>query len=132
MEHIFKTKEDNNTEMYFCLRGNEDFVDDNNRPRVSDPKSSNIAAKCVQNKKPKHFGSSSQYYRFYIKISPTGEVFNPIQYHKIPDKKTNIVNQVCKTEWTFKEVNKVLFDKYIHFLNTSNIAWLKDIERDTK
>lgn len=132
MEHIFRTKQDNDTEIYFCLKGNEDFIDEYNRPRIEDGTSSHVAAKSVQNKKPKHFGSASQYHRYYIKISPNGEVYNPIHYHKIPDRKSNMINQVCKTEWAFKEVNKVLFDKYIQFLNTSNIAWLKDIERDTK
>lgn len=133
MEHIFRTADTNNsTELYFCLRGDEDFIDDNDRPRINDPHSTKIAAKSIQNKKPKHFGSSSQYHRYYIKLSPTGEVYNPIHYHRIKDKKHNIVNQICKNEWTFKEVNKVLFDKYIQFLNTSNISWLKEIERDTK
>lgn len=132
MEHIFRTKQDNSTEMYFCLRGKEDFIDDSDRSRISDPDSPDIAAKCVQNKRPKHFGSASQYYRYYIKLSPNGDVYNPIHYHKVVEKKHNIVNQVCKTEWSFKEVNKMLFDKYIQFLNTSNISWLRDIERDTK
>jgi hypothetical protein len=133
MEHIFKTKPDNVAEMYFCLKGNEDFVDENSRSRISDPNSKNVAAKCTQNKKPKHFDSASQYYRYYIKVSPTGEVYNPIQYlGSFKDKKHNIVNQVCKTEWAFKEVNKNLFDKYIQFLNTANISWLREVERDTK
>lgn len=133
MEHIFRTNTtDNHAEMFFCLKGHEDFLDDHNRPRISDPDSEHIVAKCIQNKKPKHFNSASQYYRYYIKLSPSGEIYNPIQYHKIKDKKNNIVNKVCKTEWLFKEVNKALFDKYTQFLSTMNIAWLKDIERDTK
>jgi hypothetical protein len=132
MEHIFRAKQDKDVEMYFCLRGNEDFIDDNDRSRLSDPSSPHVVAKCIQNKKPKHFGSVSQYYRYYIQMSPTGEVYNPIQYHKIKDKKHNIITQVCKTEWAFKEVNKIIFDKYLQFLNTMNLAWLKEIERDTK
>jgi len=133
MEHIFRTKPDITTEMFFCLKGSEDFLDENNKARVSDPNSKHIAAKCIQNKKPKHFDSVGQHYRYFIKISPTGEAYNPIPYlSAFKDKKHNIIHQVCKTEWAFKEVNKILFDKYVEFLNTQNISWLREVERDTK
>jgi hypothetical protein len=36
-----------------------------------------------------------------------------------------------KPEWEFKETNEVVFNKYINFLRTKNIAWLNNAERES-
>jgi hypothetical protein len=38
--------------------------------------------------------------------------------------------KIGKNEWSFKSVNKDIFDKYVNFLRTKNIAWLNNAERD--
>lgn len=130
MDHIFRTKNHIANEMYFCLKGYEDFIDELGHARINNHESKHIVAKCVQSKRPKHLNSHGQHYRYYIKISAKHEAYNPIQYFKFENNTKDLVNQVCKNEWVFKEVNKTIFDKYIQFLNTKNIAWLREVERD--
>ena len=36
-----------------------------------------------------------------------------------------------RPEWQFKETTKQVFDKYINFLKTKNVAWLNNAERDS-
>jgi hypothetical protein len=36
-----------------------------------------------------------------------------------------------RPEWEFKETTKQVFDKYINFLKTKNVAWLNNAERDS-
>lgn len=131
--HLFSTTTTNNhsSYKYYSIRGREDFFDDEGLPRINSEENEFLAAKSVQNKKPKHFNSTANHYRFYIKIFPNGKVYNPIDYFKIKDKDPDrLVNSICKDGWAFKEVNKATFDKYIQFLNTLNLAWLKEVERD--
>ena len=120
--------------MYYCLSGNEDFIDDQNNPRINKENDPRVVAKAVQNKKSKHITESVSYYRYYLKTNPNLEIFNPIEYHSsIKEKKLfSHVHAVCKNTWTFKEVDKSLFDKYIIFLKTKNIQSLRDIERQLK
>ena len=68
--------------------GSEDYLDDLNDPRVNAENDASVVAKALQSKKPKHFGDTTVHYRFYVKINPNFELFNPIEYHSsITDKK---------------------------------------------
>lgn len=131
---IFNSTSSEHKELFYGLIGQEDFIDENGDPRIEDPSSDKIAAKSVQNKKPKHFGSSENYYSFFIKTTPNVELYNPIQLlSPIENKRQyNFVDGVCKEKWSFKEVSKITFDKYVMFLKTKNISWLKDAQRDLK
>jgi hypothetical protein len=114
--------------------GSEDYLDDLNDPRVNAENDARVVAKALQSKKPKHFGDTTVHYRFYVKINPNFELFNPIEYHSsITDKKLfSHINSVCKQSWEFKEVDRSIFDKYILFLKTKSIQTLRDIERHIK
>jgi hypothetical protein len=133
-DHIFTVKKETDAEQFYCLFGLEDFIDAEGCPRIRDADSPQISAKKIQNKKPKHFNSTSQYFRYYIKCDPNNKLFNPIKiYSSVSNKpKSKFVDKVCKSEWSFKEVDKFIFDKYIQFLLTKNISWLKEAERDSK
>lgn len=134
-EYIFRSKQNDDQDgLYYCLSGNEDFIDDQNNPRINKENDPRVVAKAVQNKKSKHITESVSYYRYYLKTNPNLEIFNPIEYHSsIKEKKLfSHVHAVCKNTWTFKEVDKSLFDKYIIFLKTKNIQSLRDIERQLK
>lgn len=132
--HIFISKSNTDKSNFYCLKGYEDFIDDEGFPRVKDEDSQSIAAKKVLNKKSKSFNNEQQHFSHYIKCNPSNELFNPIQLHSsIKDKSSNnFIDKTCKSEWTFKEVDKHIFNKYIRFLLTGNISWLKDAERDMK
>ncbi len=131
---IFNTTSNESKELLYGLMGQEDFIDDNGDPRIQDPSSDKIAAKCIQNKKPKHFTNSDNHYSFFIKATPNVELYNPVQLlSPIENKRQyNFIDGVCKDKWSFKEVSKITFDKYVMFLKTKNLSWLKDAQRDLK
>jgi hypothetical protein len=133
-DHIFKTPSPIVSNRFYCLSGQEDFIDDEGNPRIEQEEDPRVSAKATQTKRPKHFKDTSNYYRYYIKMNPNLEIYNPIQiYSSIKDKsKFAHINSVCKSIWTFKEVDISIFTKYITFLNTKNIQSLKDIERQIK
>ena len=117
-------------EDFYCLIGQEDFSDSEQLPRSKED-DSKVCAKRIQNKKSKHFEGGTIGYRYYIKISPELILFNPIKLNSsVKDKpKFHHINKICKSEWIFKEVDFSIFNKYLNFLKTSDIKWLKDAER---
>lgn len=122
-------------EKYYCSFGSEDFLDEDNLPRTNDANSENIVAKITCTKKPKHFNDKVKYNRYYIKMSPNLELYNPVQLHTQESRnKTQLkhINKTCKSSWLFKEVDKSVFDKYLLFLKTKNMHTFKDIERQLK
>jgi hypothetical protein len=131
---IFSPKSNSDVEMFYCLRGKEDFIDDDGNSRVESQDSDNIAAKCTQNKKPKSFSNNEYQYSYYIRTTPNSSLFNPIELlSPIKNKREfDFIDGVCKNKWMFKEVSKITFDKYLKFLNTKMVSWLKDAERDLK
>jgi hypothetical protein len=133
-DFIFNSKPSDISEMFYCLKGKEDFIDTNGNPRVSDKDSDIIAAKCIQNKKSKSFQAASNNYSYYIRTTPNAALFNPIEkLSPIKDKRQfDFIDSTCKDKWMFVEVGKTTFDKYIKFLVTKNISWLKEANRDLK
>lgn len=123
-----------NEEMLFVLKGYEQFLDDEGNPRTEDVNSPHIAAKCVKNKKSKHFQQNSYYYTFYIRSTPNDTLYNPVTiYSPIENKRQfDFIDKVCKDKWSFKEVSHSTFKKYVEFLKTKSLSWLKDAERDLK
>lgn len=133
-ESIFRmTKTDNIETKLYCLKGCEDFIDDEGYARSNNETSQDVVAKSVKNKKSKHFGNKNNA-AYYIKSNPSLQLYNPIEYAcPVKDKdKYNFINSTCKETWSFREVTPQIFDKYITFLNTKNISWLKAAERELK
>lgn len=131
---IFNPKNQDSTEQLYCLIGKEDFIDEEGYPRLNDSESDNVVAKSIQNKKGKNIVSSQNYCTYFLRISPNLKLYNPInRLSPVKDKRQyNFIDSVCKEKWMFKEVNKQTFDKYLTFLKTKNISWLKDAERELK
>lgn len=129
---IFQNNTQQHEDKFFAIIGHEDYLDADGSPRVNDASSPKVAAKMVFSKKSKHFSSNKSYARYYIKIDPNDNLFNPRKIHSsITDKKNfNFINEVCKDSWIFKEVTPQIFNKYITFLKTHNLAWLKEAQRD--
>lgn len=131
--HIFTTNSTSIDTKFFCLKGQEDFIDENGFARMSQD-SDKVSAKIISDKKPKHFNSTTNYLSYYIKASPSMDLFNPVELLcPVKDKDNyNFINAKCKESWSFYQVTKQTFDKYITFLNTKNLSWLKAAERDIK
>ena len=134
MTNIFHSQNTNVEEQYFCLAGQEDFLDENGFPRVSNKDDGRVAAKIAMNKRPKQVTANQIYKSYFIKVNPALNVYNPVQHLIfVKDKNTNqFINAVCKNEWTFIEVDINLFNKYLYFLQTGNSKLIKNIERDLK
>lgn len=136
MTNIFNPNPVNNEETYYCSYGKADFIDQEGLPRTEDKNHEDIIAKIVRNKKPKHFSNTKQYSRFYLKVSPNMELYNPIKLHStLSDNNTTEfkhINKVCKDSWLFHEVDENLFNRYLLFIKTKNMQTFKDIERQLK
>lgn len=113
---------------YYTLNGEHDFLDEDGFPRIQNPESVKVYAKCLRNKLAKSFRANSQF-RFYICVEGSNRPFNPIKNNAIPEP-NQFVNRVCKDSARFTEVNQAVFQKYLEFLKTKNTRWLVDIERE--
>jgi hypothetical protein len=124
---IFCSKPSDNDQKFFCLKGQEDFLDENGNPRISDSKSTRILAKITNTKKSKDI-TAKNYQTYMIMFEANNKPYNPINSEIQNNYK--FVNSVCKQTSFFKEVNQEVFNKYVKFLNTHSLSWLKEIERD--
>lgn len=107
------------TEYYYCIFGEHDFIDQDNNPRMN-KESPKTLAKSVD-------GESQT--RYFIKVGTHGRIYNPMGMYT-EGNEAKFLAKIGKNEWSFKSVNKEIFDKYINFLRTKNIAWLNNAERD--
>jgi len=107
------------TYQFYTMLGEHDFIDSSNKPQVK-KESSKVVAKSV---------SKNGNNKFYIKIGTYGRIFNPIGLFS-EGKNEKFIAKIGKKEFEFKEVNQKVFDLYLNFLSTKNIAWLNNAERE--
>lgn len=104
---------------YYTIIDKEDYLDENNNPRIkadSDPRI--CAKKIISNSKLK----------FLIKIDNSGKFYNPLS--PVSSIKNLKLMSSISLEHKFKEVNYKTFDMYISFLRSKNQAWLNNAERE--
>jgi hypothetical protein len=124
--------------IYYTIVGEEDFLDSDGNGIISDPTSDKIFAKAINNKKPRDLIKNSSNlnkmsYRFFIKTNPESQLFNPKQLYTVSDpNRLGFVDSKCKDGWSFKEVSRSAFDKYLLFLKTQSVKWLKEAQREIK
>lgn len=124
-EYIFtqqpKTQKASNTRIvhFYTMLGDHDFIDKDNRPRSND-ENNKVVAKSVETKNNT---------KYFIKIGTYGKVFNPIGMFS-EGNNNKFLAKIGRKEWEFKEVNPKIFDLYLNFLTTKNIAWLNNAERE--
>jgi uncharacterized protein YigE (DUF2233 family) len=114
-----KTINTERKESFYCFLGDHEFLDQDNNPRQS-KETPKTLAKLVD---------TATYTKFYIKIGTYGKIYNPIGMYS-EGKENQFLAKIGKNEWNFKEVNKGIFDQYVNFLRTKNIAWLNNAERE--
>ena len=64
-----------------------------------------------------------------IKIGLDNRVYNPIGLFS-EGRPNKVLAKIGKNEFNFKRVNSKVFDLYISFLRTKNIAWLNNANRE--
>jgi hypothetical protein len=121
-QYIYSEDKEINTlleDEYFTVSGLEDYLDINNNPRVTSPEDNKILAKKVTRE-----DNSTKY---SIKIDSNGKIYNPVSMYV---DKESFLDKVCRGSEKFKEVNFKIFNMYIHFLRTKNLAWINNAERE--
>lgn len=129
------TKEQNQKNMFYCLIGKEEFIDDQGNPRIESDSDPNIVAKAILNKPSKHIGGKDNLqYRYYIKTKQNNIIFDPVEIQsRVKDKETfSFINNTCKGGDNFKEVTHSVFNEYLMYLKTKNSRWLKSAQREIK
>lgn len=106
---------------YFTLYGSHDFIDDDGNPRSQNKDNKNILAKTEPS------NNNQQYY--YLKVGAHGRIFNPIGLYS-EGKQEKFLSKIGKNEFEFRKVNQKVFDLYVNFLRTKNLAWLNNAERE--
>jgi hypothetical protein len=109
---------DKNSE-YYTILGSHDFIDNNNRPQIK-TENKNVMAKCTTKNNSK---------KYYVKVGAYGRIFNPMGMFSEGNNE-KFVAKTGKKQFEFKEVNQKIFDLYLNFLSTKNLAWLNNAERE--
>lgn len=104
--------------IYYTIIGFQDHIDDNKRP-VLHKESDKCFAKVINTEDNK---------KYYIKIGTYGRLYNPIGMYS-EGNSNKFLSRSGKNEYSFKEVDSGIFDMYINFLSTKNLAWLNNAER---
>jgi hypothetical protein len=121
----FTVKHHNNSSIdskFYTIIGDEDYLDDDMNPRLKQDNNKAIAKALKK--------SDNLSYRYFIKIGAYGKIYNPISIYDPDSKQPKFMTRVRKSEWEFQEVSPKVFDYYINFLRTKNIAWFNNAERE--
>jgi len=103
----------------YTLIGNQEYLDEDKKPRVKDEDNALAKSVSINNKYPK----------FYVKVGTYGKIYNPIGLYS-EGREQKFLSKIGRKEFEFKEVNKKVFDLYVNFLATKNLAWLNNAERE--
>ncbi len=100
---------------FYTLFGIEDYVDDNGNTRQTQ-QGKKTYAKRVDGK-------------CLVKIGIDGRAYNPLGLYSEGHANKTLA-KVGKDQYNFKRVNPKVFDLYVSFLRTKNIAWLNNANRE--
>ena len=102
---------------HYTILGDHDYIDNDDHPRSEESKA---MAKSI---------TANNNTRYFVKIGTYGKIFNPIGLHS-EGRQDKFLSKIGRKEWEFKEVNLKVFDLYINFLKSRNIAWLNNAQRE--
>jgi len=114
-----KTKTPDPVMEYYCTSQDKDYIDDNNYARANELSSKVHAQKITT--------SNGQQYA--VKINNNHKLYNPLDFG-LEDRSYSILDNVIRPESKMKNVNQTTFDLYIKFLNTQNMSFLIQAERE--
>jgi hypothetical protein len=106
---------------FYCIRGEEDFLDSNNNPRCNREDNDKVLAKKIIR--------DDGVIKYTIKLDNNGKIFNPMSIYGAT-KISSFLDRVCRSQNKYKEVNLKAFSMYLSFLKSKNIAWLNNVERE--
>lgn len=103
---------------YYTIFGSHTSQDENNQP-LCESKEKALA----------YVKTNNDTDHYYIKVGLHGKIFNPIGLFS-EGKQHKFLSKVGKSEYNFTKVNSRVFNLYLNFLRTKNIAWLNNAERE--
>lgn len=113
------SKETSLEKQYFSLPKSADYTDDNGYPRQKDESQNTLAKKIIND--------NTIFY--YIKSSTSNQLYNP--FSKLDREKSySFLDNVVRPSDKFLSVNQKVFNNYLKFITTNNIAWLNLAERE--
>lgn len=105
---------------YFTLFGQHSDFDNDGNPTTDDEKKGFAYNRLNTNDKTE---------QYFLKVGLYGKIFNPIGLYS-EGRENKFLSKVGKNEYNFTKVNKKVFDMYLNFLRTKNLAWLNNAERE--
>ncbi len=109
------TKAQTQEDKFYTLFGMQDYVDDsgNTRQNNEDKRTfaKQIGGKCL------------------VKIGLDNRAYNPLGLFSEGNANKTLA-KIGKDEYNFKRVNSKVFDLYVSFLRTKNLAWLNNANRE--
>lgn len=117
--HIKQTNTDSIEHKYYTVFGSHTGMDDEGNPICKDHTKALAYSKNVNNEQK----------QYYIKVGLHGKIFNPIGLYS-EGKQNKFLSKIGKEEYIFRKVNSKVFDMYLNFLRTKNLAWLNNAERE--
>lgn len=103
----------------YTMLGYQEYIDDEDKPRVSDNSDKIFAKTILANQRVRHF----------VKVGAYGKLFNPMGMFS-EGQENKFLSKIGKNAFEFKEVNMRIFDLYLNFLTSKNIAWLNNAQRE--
>ena len=104
---------------YYTLMGDHDKLDEDELPISLNDSTKVLAKKTTINHSTKYF----------VKVGTHGKIYNPIGLFS-EGNVNKFLSKIGKKAWEFKEVNMKVFNLYLSFLKTKNLAWLNNAERE--
>lgn len=122
--HIFSKQTSDNAESVelYTILGAEDFLDENNSPKLK------IEDKRTYAKKTTRIDGSIKY---SIRMGADKKLYNPTSPIDT-DNGSVFLDKVSRSNDKFRSVNKKTFDWYLKFLSSKNTAWLHNAEREAQ
>jgi len=119
--NVFDKKSDSVTdEQYFTIIGQEEYMDNDKPKRKQDD--DKVYAKQILRK--------DNSIKYMIRIDSSSKLMNPISTINEKSGGSIFLENVCRSNRKFKEVDSKTFDWYIEFLSTKNASWLHNAERE--
>lgn len=122
---IYKNAPQSSEEEQVCytILGQNDKLDSHGYPIISDPDNKHVFAK--------HINRQTGLSKYMIRLDSSGKLFNPVSIYGIEKEKT-FLDRICRSNTKFKEVNQKVFNMYLKFLQSKNISWLNNAEREAE
>lgn len=102
---------------HYTILGDHDYIE-NEKPRTNDESKALAKTITVNNRT-----------RYFVKTGAYGKLYNPLGMFN-GGKEIKFLSKIGKNTFDFKEVNMRIFDLYVEFLRSRNIAWINNAQRE--